>query len=70
MIHIKENNFQRDVDYEEEKQNIVFGQWQLCPKCDGNGFVFNTGGAISTSVTNQCDVCQGAKIIQRPIIKP
>lgn len=40
------------------------GEWQLCPKCYGEGIVPTSG----TSVTKQCDVCNGNKIIQKPII--
>jgi DnaJ-class molecular chaperone len=59
-----------------ETENKIFGEWQKCPKCDGQGTVSKPPGIAgdvyqwsSTSCTHQCDVCNGAKIIQRPIIK-
>lgn len=44
----------------------IFGEWQLCPKCLGNGWMFPQFD--STSVTVVCDVCNGNKLIQKPII--
>lgn len=40
-------------------------QWQLCPKCLGNGWTPTTGG-YQTATTQQCDVCYGNKIIAPP----
>lgn len=58
-----------------EKNNPPLGQWQCCPKCNGQGIVAkppHVPGDVfewsSTSVTHQCDVCNGNKIIQKPII--
>lgn len=42
-----------------------FGYWQLCPKCDGEGTVTTTSTFILTAT---CPVCNGAKILARPII--
>lgn len=50
----------------ETEQGIVFGEWQLCPKCLGNGWIFPQ--VLSTTITEQCDVCNGTKIIPKPII--
>lgn len=69
MIHIKQNNFQRD-GYPADVEQKQFGEWQLCPKCNGDG---NLGRYNSPNIVSEipiCDVCNGAKIIQRPIIKP
>lgn len=47
-----------------------FIPYQICPKCQGQGMVSKPphvpGDAHqwgSTSISHQCDVCQGAKII-------
>lgn len=38
--------------------------YQLCPKCLGSGFVMNTSTpAVSSILTDVCDVCHGAKVI-------
>lgn len=59
------------------KSDIQFGEWQLCPKCNGQGKVSKPPYAAGDipyweSATNAswvCDVCNGAKILARPIIK-
>jgi DnaJ-class molecular chaperone len=43
-----------------------FGEWQLCPKCDGFGQLLKGATAIPYTVT--CPVCNGAKVLARPII--
>lgn len=49
----------------------VFGEWQLCPKCAGNGQLFESNLTLHTSIGwKNCDICSGAKIIMRPIIPP
>jgi uncharacterized protein (DUF983 family) len=50
------------------KKPIQFGEYQLCPMCLGNGWVFNTG--LSTAITSQCGVCNGAKVLIKPILTP
>ena len=40
--------------------------WQLCPKCNGEGFLFNS--STVSSLTRTCDVCNGAKIIPMYIL--
>lgn len=42
-------------------------QWQLCPKCHGEGWLPTTGG-YQTSTTKQCDVCHGNKLLAPPSI--
>lgn len=49
--------------------DLVFGEWQLCPKCAGQGQIFQTQLSYHTSIGwINCDVCLGAKIIARPIL--
>ena len=68
---------QRDNMGDEYKSSITdplntfsqkeFGEWQLCPKCNGSGKAANFNNQIP-SYLDICDVCNGAKIISRPII--
>lgn len=46
------------------------GEWQLCPKCFGDGNLgrYNCPPYMSTNVTPICDVCNGNKIIAKPLI--
>lgn len=53
----------------------VLGEWQLCPKCNGQGTVskppYLAGDIdhwVSSATSFPCDVCSGAKIIARPIL--
>lgn len=41
-------------------------EWQLCPKCFGEGEVSNVG--ISSSIYRICPVCNGNKTLIKPII--
>lgn len=44
------------------------GWWQVCPKCGGNGLLnppYETRG--TNIIMGVCDVCNGAKIIARPL---
>ena len=52
-----------------EKTEIV-GEWQLCPKCHGDGHLgrYNSPNT-SSNACPQCDVCFGAKIIIKPLAK-
>lgn len=59
----------------QEQKGIHFGEWQLCPKCHGQGIVsrppwvpFDQEKWSSTGITYSCDVCNGAKMIGKPII--
>lgn len=54
----------------------TLGEYQLCPKCNGQGIVSKPpyiAGDIREWTSNEtsfkCDVCNGEKIIQRPVIK-
>lgn len=43
------------------------GEWQLCPKCNGEGQVHDPiGDGMSTNPYRTCPVCNGAKILARP----
>lgn len=44
-------------------------EWQLCPKCKGDGFVFNKH-ASTTSPTEKCPVCKSKMIINTKTGKP
>lgn len=50
-----------------EQQQV--GEWQLCPKCNGDGHLgrYNSPG-LSTTTHPLCDVCTGAKILMKPVI--
>ena len=47
-----------------------YGEWQLCPKCfgDGNLMRYNSPN-MSTNACPICDVCNGSKIIPKPIMQ-
>jgi len=54
---------------EEQGPKPIVSEWQLCPKCNGQGFMapaINTG----TSATYPCDCCHGAKMLVKPILPP
>ena len=40
-------------------------EWQLCPKCNGDGRVTSNG--LTSSVYQQCDVCNGSKTLIKPL---
>lgn len=42
-------------------------EWQLCPKCFGEGQVENNG--TSSSVYRICPVCNGTKTLIKPYVK-
>jgi hypothetical protein len=42
-------------------------EWQLCPKCFGEGEVSNVG--TSSSIYRICPVCNGNKTLIKPIIR-
>jgi DnaJ-class molecular chaperone len=49
----------------------IFGEWQLCPRCLGSGEIhgpFPSDSMTGINITKPCDVCGGAKVIQKPII--
>lgn len=42
-------------------------EWQLCPKCFGEGQVENNG--TSSSIYRICPVCNGTKTLIKPYVK-
>lgn len=42
------------------------GEWQLCPKCQGEGQVHDPNDGMSTNPYRACPVCNGAKVLARP----
>jgi hypothetical protein len=52
-----------------EKPSPNYGLWQLCPKCDGEGRLPGVHyDGLNLSTDRVCPVCNGAKILARPII--
>lgn len=47
---------------------LIFGEWQCCPCCGGLGYM-EVARLVGTVLDNSCPVCQGQKIIQRPIVE-
>lgn len=58
--------------YSEGMKKVPISEWQLCPKCcgDGNLLRYNPSPFISTAIAPVCDVCNGAKILAKPIQQP
>lgn len=52
---------------------VTINEWQLCPKCSGQGFVSKPSGlagdvltwSSSTTAAHVCDLCNGKKIISK-----
>lgn len=66
------------VEYPETPKEGIekYIPWQCCPKCNGQGTVAkppHVPGDVaqwsSTSMTHQCDVCHGTKIIPMALVK-
>lgn len=62
-------DFSKELKKQKERieapvKSPVFGEWQLCPKCQGSGFL----QAFGTVAFINCDVCKGAKILAKPVI--
>lgn len=59
---------------EKAKERIVslptVSEWQLCPKCLGDGHLgrYNSPPYMSTTTTPQCDVCFGNKVLVKPVV--
>ena len=47
-----------------QKDMAKISEWQLCPKCFGEGQVSNVG--TSSSTYRNCPVCNGNKILIKP----
>lgn len=50
-----------------EDAKLDLGEWQLCPKCFGDGNLARYNSPSISSGIPICDVCHGKKIIERPI---
>jgi DnaJ-class molecular chaperone len=50
-----------------KSKKIQFGEWQLCPLCLGSGTlqIFY----MTSYYRSACHLCNGAKVIVRPIIR-
>ncbi len=60
-------------DFNEQNNNntnklTIISEWQLCPKCYGEGVVDNIGS--STSLKRTCPVCNGSKLLIKPTKTP
>lgn len=58
-----------------KRSAVQLGEWQLCPKCEGQGQVvkppYLAAGInewSSSQISWVCDVCNGAKTITRPLL--
>ena len=52
-----------------QKEDRGFSEWQICPKCGGNGLLNPPYEVRGTAVvTGICDVCKGTKILAKPPI--
>lgn len=66
---LREKSMEIDKLRKQVDEKPVFGEWQLCPKCNGYGQLFNSVLYPGTAIGwYSCDICCGAKIIMRPII--
>lgn len=78
-IEIYNKWFQNESDYSQamilnaikealaqSASSIEFGEWQCCPVCNGSGQDPNCSMATGVTI---CTVCNGNKIIVKPIIK-
>lgn len=64
--HVWWNRFEEFIRaIPEEKYQTV--NWQLCPKCAGEGVCDNIG--TSSSTHRMCPVCNGAKVITPRLVK-
>ena len=55
------------IDDKNKVQSGVISEWQLCPKCNGEGYCMNISGSTSSSVNRTCPVCNGHKLLVKPI---
>jgi len=68
--------YEDEIKWEENmKPKITFGEYQLCPRCNGQKTVSKPpylSGDIhewsSTQTSFQCGICKGVGMILRPII--
>lgn len=43
----------------------IINEWQLCPKCNGVGQMYNNVYVQTTAALLTCDLCNGKKIISK-----
>jgi hypothetical protein len=60
-----------DVGDTTRARSKIEGEWQLCPKCNGDGNLarYNSPSIIGTDDALLCDVCNGSKIISKPVFE-
>jgi hypothetical protein len=51
---------------QELSKKELISEYQLCPKCLGEGRIYS--GYLSSSIQAVCDVCNGSKILIKPVI--
>jgi len=56
-----------DDKHKNHNQSGVISEWQLCPKCNGEGYCMNISGSTSSSINRTCPVCSGYKLLVKPI---
>jgi hypothetical protein len=49
----------------EKRQQQIFHEWQLCPKCVGTGLMTVMYPGYVIDQTALCDLCNGKKIISK-----
>jgi hypothetical protein len=55
------------IEKDDKVEAVAFGEWQVCPICNGSGEILADG--YTSSVYQQCPTCSGNRIIQRPTIQ-
>lgn len=63
----RKNGFIKGYTQCQQDNATQLSEWQLCPKCLGEGRITSNG--LTTSVHQQCDVCNGAKTLIKPVIQ-
>ncbi len=60
----------KNEDLENLLKKRTLGEYQLCPKCNGDGHLgrYNSPVFSSTNSLPTCDVCNGSKIIAKPFL--
>jgi DnaJ-class molecular chaperone len=65
ITDMRRNGFKDGYNQCQEDMSKI-SEWQLCPKCFGEGEVSNVG--TSSSIYRICPVCNGNKTLVKPII--
>ncbi len=60
----------KTFSFTQQEDRIVYGEWQLCPKCAGEGQIYRQDVYNDTTALSigwfTCPVCNGAKVLARP----